>query len=156
MGSAMGLAIGLHIIAAVIWVGGMFFAYLALRPAMAETLEPQQALTLWQGVLGRFLRWVWLAVLLLPLTGYWLIFFEFGGWRYIGSHIHIMQSLGWIMIAGFLYVWFGPYRRLRRAVTAQVWAEAARAQGRIRRLVGVNLTLGLIVIAVAAIGRFGL
>lgn len=152
----MGLAIGLHILAAVIWVGGMFFAYLALRPAMAETLEPAQALAVWRAVLGRFLRWVWLAVLLLPITGYWLIFFEYGGWRYIGHHIHIMQSLGWIMIGGFLYVWFGPYRRLRDAVSAQDWANAAKAQGKIRRLVGVNLTLGLIVIAVAVVGRVGL
>ena len=33
------LAITLHLLAAVIWVGGMFFAYIAMRPA-AQFLDP--------------------------------------------------------------------------------------------------------------------
>ena len=31
----MGIAITLHLLSVVVWVGGMFFAYLALRPALA-------------------------------------------------------------------------------------------------------------------------
>ncbi len=29
----MSLAIALHVLSAVIWVGGMFYAYMAMRPA---------------------------------------------------------------------------------------------------------------------------
>jgi len=43
----MAYAVTLHILGAVIWVGGMFFAYMALRPAIVETLEPPFRLKLW-------------------------------------------------------------------------------------------------------------
>ncbi len=39
--------LALHVLAVVIWVGGMFFAYNALRPAAAEVLEPPNRLKLW-------------------------------------------------------------------------------------------------------------
>ena len=46
----MAIAIALHLLAAVIWVGGMFFAYMALRPAAASLLEPPLRLPLWSQV----------------------------------------------------------------------------------------------------------
>ena len=49
------LAISLHGISAVIWVGGMFFAYMALRPVAASLLAPPERLNLWSKTLGRFL-----------------------------------------------------------------------------------------------------
>lgn len=36
----MPLAITLHVLSAVVWVGGMFFAWMALRPVAASLLEP--------------------------------------------------------------------------------------------------------------------
>ena len=51
----MGIALLLHLLAAVVWVGGMFFAYVALRPAAAQ-LEPPARLTLWVGVFKIFFR----------------------------------------------------------------------------------------------------
>ena len=54
------LAITLHLLAAVIWVGGMFFAYMALRPATGS-LEPSIRLTLWSQTLKRFFPWVWIS-----------------------------------------------------------------------------------------------
>ncbi|HEY6898714.1 MAG TPA: hypothetical protein VI279_15765, partial [Rhodocyclaceae bacterium] len=55
----------LHVASVVVWVGGMFFAYMCLRPAAVELLEPPQRLRLWLGVFDRFFRWVWLAVALI-------------------------------------------------------------------------------------------
>ena len=49
-GIKMALALALHVIAAVIWVGGMLFAHMMLRPVAAAQLEPPQRLTLWVGV----------------------------------------------------------------------------------------------------------
>ena len=48
------LATGFHAIAAVVWVGGMFFAYLVLRPAVGGITPPPERLKLWDRVFGRF------------------------------------------------------------------------------------------------------
>jgi len=47
----------LHVLASVIWVGGMFFAHQCLRPAAIATLDPPQRLALWRAVFGRFFPW---------------------------------------------------------------------------------------------------
>ena len=50
-------ALIIHIFAAVVWVGGMFFAHQVLRSA-AAALEPPSRLVLWSRVFGRFFAWV--------------------------------------------------------------------------------------------------
>ena len=110
------IAITLHVLSAVIWVGGMFFAYMALRPVAASVLEPPQRLTLWSKTLMRFFIWVWLAILIIPFTGYWMIFSGFNGFAGVAWYVHIMQALGLIMILIFLHVFFAPYKRLRKAL----------------------------------------
>jgi len=150
----MAVAITLHILAAVVWVGGMFFAYMALRPVAASLLEPPLRMPLWAQTFARFFPWVWAAVVVLPLTGYWLILYVFEGFANAGAHVHVMQLTGWIMILVFLHVYFAPYRRLCKAVTAADWSAAARHLGRIRRLVGFNLVLGLVTVIVATGGRY--
>ena len=75
----MPLAITLHLLAAIIWVGGMFFAYMALRPVAGSLLEPPVRLKLWTQVFSRFFPWVWLTVLVLLITGLWMIFGVYGG-----------------------------------------------------------------------------
>ena len=39
----MALLIAMHVLAVVVWVGGMFFAYFCLRPAAAKLLQPPTA-----------------------------------------------------------------------------------------------------------------
>src|SRR3546814_20046539 len=90
----MPLAVTLHILSAVIWVGGMFFAYLALRPAAASVLEPPLRLMLWAKVFGYFFIWIWLAVLILLITGFWMVFDVLGGMAAVGAHVHAMMGLG--------------------------------------------------------------
>ena len=146
--------ITLHLLAAVVWVGGMFFAYMALRPAAARLLEPPQRLSLWVATFGRFFPWVWIAVLLLPLTGYLMVFKVFGGMGHAGLHVHLMQGLGWLMIALYLHLYFARYRKLHHRVAEQDWPEAGLQLNRIRRIVGTNLLLGLAVVAIASGGRY--
>lgn len=150
----MKIAISLHLLAAVIWVGGMFFAYMALRPASAEILEPHQRLPLWRGTLARFFIWVWLAVIILPASGYWMIFTGLGGMAGAGPMVHIMQLLGIIMILLFLHVFFAPFRRLKQALANQDLATAGDKLAQIRRIVAINLVLGIVVVIVAAAGRY--
>ena len=148
------LAISLHILSAVVWVGGMFFAYQVLRPVAARQFEPPQRLELWSQVFTSFFPWVWLSVVLLLATGYWMVFKLFGGMAAVGLHVHIMQGLGWLMMLLFMHLYFAPFRRLKEAVVTERWAEAAKQLNQIRLIVGTNLSLGLIVTAVAAGGRY--
>ena len=150
----MSYAIALHILSSIVWVGGMFFAYVVLRPQAASQLEPPERLTLWAGCFDRFFPWVWGAVVLLPATGYWAIFSFFGGMGNVGLYVHIMNGIGLVMIALFVFLYFVPYRRLKRAVAEQNWPEGGKNLNMIRRIVGTNLLLGLITAVVAGGGRY--
>lgn len=146
------LALALHLLAAIVWVGGMFFAHQALRPA-ALKLDPPLRLPLWRDTFARFFPWVWGAIVLLPLSGYWMLFKLYGGFATAGVHIHVMQLLGLVMIGIFLFVYFVPYRGLRSCVETKDFAAAANHLARIRKLVGVNIVLGLVTAATAGGGR---
>ncbi len=143
-----------HVLGAVLWVGGMAFALQALRPALA-VLEPPQRLALHQAVLGRFFRLVWHVMPALLLTGWLLLFGWYGGFRGAGWHIHLMHLTGLLMAAVFVALVLGPWRGLRAAMAAGDGAAAGAAVARVRRLVSLNLGLGLLTVAVAAWGRFG-
>lgn len=150
----MSIAITLHLLAAVIWVGGMFFAYMALRPAAAQLLEPPQRLPLWVASFKKFFPWVWVAVAALPITGYWMVFQFWGGMANVGLHVHLMQGLGWLMILLYMHVFFAPFKKLKLRVIEGNWPEAGAQLNRIRRTIGINLILGLVVIAIASGGRY--
>lgn len=150
----MGLALSLHVLTATVWVGGMFFALLCLRPATAQ-LDPAVRLTLWTGVLQRFLPWVLLAALVLLGTGFRMLgSYAIGGFKNAGLHIHLMLGLGVLMMLMALHVYFAPFRRLRRAVAGSHWTDAGRALRQIRIFIALNLVLGLLVIAIASGGRY--
>ncbi|MES9968216.1 MAG: CopD family protein [Sedimenticola sp.] len=143
------IALTLHLLGTVVWVGGMFFAHMALRPVAAELLEPPQRLPLLKGVLDRFFRWVWLAVVLILVTGYWIFLGPFKGEGAL--HVLIMLGVGTVMAAIFVYIYSVPYRRMGAALAAGKLPMAGASMAQIRRLIGLNLVLGLIttVIAVA-------
>jgi len=143
----------LHIASVVIWVGGMIFAHQMLRPVVVDVLEPPHRLRVWVGVFGRFFPWVWASVILLLLTGFGLIETAFGGFAGLPIYIHSMMGIGLVMMLIFGHVYFGPYKRLQQHVAAEAWPDGAASLAQIRRLVGLNILLGLATIAVAASGR---
>ncbi len=147
------VALTLHVLAAIVWVGGMFFAYLVLRPA-SGMLEPPARLELWARVFGRFFAWVFAAIVLLLASGFWMVFGVFGGFAGVGLHIQLMMLIGIVMMMIFLHLYFAPWRRMRAAVARQDWAEGGRQLGQIRIIVAVNLVLGLVTAAIGASGRY--
>lgn len=155
MSSSLAAAlVALHSFAVAVWVGGMFLAYTAVRPAAGETLEPPARGQLWAGVFARFFPWVWASVTVLLGTGFGLIFGFYGGMAGVGGYVHTMLLTGVVMMALFAHLYFGPYRRMRRAVAAADWPEAGRRLGQIRIIIAINLALGLLTIAIGAGGRF--
>lgn len=145
------LSLFVHVLGVVVWVGGMFFAYMALRPAAASLLQPQERLSLWAGVFDRFFPWVWLAVVLILLSGLHML--ALLGGLSAPPYALAMLALGTVMMLIFGRVFFAPYRRLWRAVAAQDWQAGSAALAEIRRLIGINLSLGLIIIAIVYLGR---
>lgn len=150
----MSIALALHVLAAIVWVGGMFFAHQVLRPVAAARLEPPERQRVWNGVFDRFFLWVWAAVLLLPATGYWAIFAVYGGMANVGVHVHVMNGIGLVMIGLFLFLYLVPFKRFKQAVAEGQWPEGKRHLDRIRTIVGTNLILGLVTAVVASGGRF--
>jgi len=148
------IALKLHLLAVVVWVGGMFFAWMCLRPVAAVLLEPPVRLRLWVGVFEQFFPWVWAALPVIFGTGLWLIQERYGAIGSAPVFVHAMFGLGALMMLIFMHVFFAPYRRLRRAVATGDWPEGGRNLGMIRKLVGFNTLLGMLTLAVAAGGHF--
>ncbi len=152
----MSIALALHILAVVIWVGGMFFAYMALRPVAASVLEPPQRLALWNGVFGRFFPWVWAAIITILGSGYWMLLGPYGGFANAPVFVHLMNGLGLVMMLIFFHVYFAPYQKLRKAVAAQSWSDGGKALAQIRVMVGINTLIGVLTILIATGGKYWL
>ncbi len=146
------MALTFHLLAAVIWVGGMFFAYVCLRPVMAEQLEPPVRLRMWNGVFARFFTVVWVVVVTIPLTGHYMILLE-GGLSNTSPVVQTMMALGYVMIALYVYLSVDVYSQFRGFIRTQQWKEAANILNRMRRLVAINLFLGLLIIVLASSGE---
>jgi uncharacterized membrane protein len=132
----------LHLLGAVLWVGGMFFALMVLRPSLGA-VPPEQRLELHRQVFRRFFRLIWHVMPIMLITGFAMVFVVDGGFSGVRWNVHLMMLLGLVMSAIFVALFFGPWAALRRG------GDAALVD-RIRMLIQVNLVLGLIVIVVAA------
>lgn len=139
-----------HVSSAAVWVGGMFFVQFCLRPA-AMVLPPPQRVPLLADALGRFVRWITLAVVLLWTTGL-ARFWQVGaanappGW-------HAMAGIAAVMTVVLLVISHAVLPKVRAAVAEQRYPDAAAGLGRIRTLVMVNLALGFATIAAATLHR---
>jgi len=142
----MTLSLLLHLLAAMLWIGGMAFAHFALRPAAIATLQPPQRLPLLAAALGRFFKLVMIAVLVLLATGLHIIFAT-GGFAAARPGVHIMFGVGVVMMLIFGYIAHAAYPKMRRHVEAQEWPAAAARLDTIRKLVIVNLVLGVLIVA---------
>ena len=149
----MSIALALHLLSATAWVGGMFFAYQILRPVALEMFEPAVRLTLWKNVFWRFFPWVKASIVLLFVSGFWMIR-GLGGMANVGWHVHLMLLLAVVMTVVFFLIRGKYFRGLREAIEAENWSEGADRLSDIRKAVGLNLILGLVVIAVAGLGRY--
>ncbi len=140
-----GWVLAIHVLCAVIWVGGMFFAYVVLRPSLS-VLEPIQRIASYTQVFRRFFLVIWHVMPLILITGFAVLFGFYGGMANVGWNVHVMLLLGLIMSAIFLLIVFGPYARFRRTTDR---ATAAASMDRIRKLIAVNLVLGIVTVLVA-------
>jgi uncharacterized membrane protein len=139
--------LAVHLVCAVIWVGGMFFALMILRPSLAG-LEPAQRVAVHNRVFRKFFLVIWHVMPIAIISGYVMIWLLYGGFARLPWNVNVMQALGWIMAVIFGVIFFAPYRRFRAAAST---ARAAQAGETIRKLIAANLVLGLVVVVIAAL-----
>ena len=139
----------LHLVAVIIWIGGMFFAHVCLRPVAAAQLQPPQRLPLLAAVLGRFFTVIGWALLLLWGSG-------LARFSQVGAAIpwnwHAMVGIATAMTIIFGLIVLRFHSRLQLAVAGQNWPAAGAAMNAIRKLVLANLVLGFVTVAVAILG----
>jgi uncharacterized membrane protein len=135
----------LHVVAAVVWLGGMSFMLLALRPSLATLEQPAQRMRLLATVLRRFFAGVWAAIGLLLLSGTYM--YGHADAQAVPLGWHLMSGIGVLMFLIYGHLYFAPYRQLQRAVAAADWPTAAGRATLIARLVSVNFVLGWLAIA---------
>lgn len=140
----------LHLLGVVIWVGGMFFAYMILRPVVNQQLQMPEMFKFWQAVFGGFFQWVWLSITIILASGFHMVA-EMGGLGKLSFNIYLMAALGMMMVLIFLHVFFTAYRKFRRYVAAEEWQSAGIALVQIRVLIGLNLVIGLVTVAIAVL-----
>jgi uncharacterized membrane protein len=141
----------LHLLSAMAWIGGMFFAYFCLRPAAAEVLQPPQRLPLWTATFARFLPYIAVAVALLLATGLTMLLQV--GFRNAPVGWHVMFTLGLVMTAVFVVVYARLFPMLRTHCAAAAWPAAGQTLNKIRQLVALNLVLGVCTVIAAASAR---
>src|SRR5208282_3760687 len=139
----------LHVLGVVLWVGGMAFALMVLRPSLG-VLEPLDRLTLHGQVFSRFFRIVWHVMPIILLSGYAMLFGVYGGFGGVNAAVHLMHLLGLIMAAVFVYIALVPWPALRGALETDDKAIAVASLDRIRKLITLNLVLGLLTVAIAS------
>ena len=143
----------LHVLAIIVWIGGMVFAHFFLRPSVAQ-LDPPVRLRLMHDVLGRFFQAVLAASALTLASGAWMLgrvakqAVQSGGSFEMPLAWTIMAVLGVAMVAIFMHIRFALYKKLDRAVAASEWGAGGAALAQIRTWVSVNLGLGVIVLLV--------
>jgi uncharacterized membrane protein len=138
----------LHLAAAILWLGGMGFMLLALRPSLAAVEAPPQRLKLLAAVLHRFFFLVWIAIATLLVSGAYMYGDAASQAAPLGWHL--MSAIGVFMVLIYSYLYFAPYRRLLGALSASDWPAAAGQSALIARLVSVNFALGWLAVAVVS------
>ena len=138
------LLLFVHVAGVVVWVGGMFFAYVCQRPEAASQLEPPPRLRLWRGCWRASSPGVGCGgcgagerlALLLRI-----------GFAAAPPHQHLMLLMGLVMIAIYVFVYSVPYAAPEQGGRGRGGKAGGAALRRIRQLVGTNLTLGFLTIA---------
>ena len=149
----------LHLIAGIVWMGGMTFMLFALRPATLAVMQAQPRAILMGQVWKRFFALVLAAIVLLFTTGTHLYTQTFRAARLatgdgsVPLGWNIMLVLGIVMMLIFGHIYFAGFKKYKRAVAAADWPLAAKAAGLIHTMTLINFTIGWLAIAAVRLVR---
>lgn len=140
-----GLILAIHLLGMAIWVGGSAITLLVLRPSLNLLDQTQRSSVLMQS-LKRFFRLLQSVVPTVLVTGWAMEIFREGGFAHADWHINAMQGLGLVMTLLFAWTYFGPFRKVQRAIRPK-----PEMFEKIRSLLTLTLVLGIVVVVVASL-----
>ena len=143
----------IHILAAIVWFGGMFFIKFVLQPAMKE-IDAQQSAKLMGSLMKRFTITAWTCVVLLIITGFMKtptgMLFDTAS--HFGLHLMIKHILILLAIIVGLMIAFYVGPKIRKNVPKAGEApniEFLSSQKKLSILTNINLVLGFLIIVLA-------
>ena len=143
----------IHLVAAILWMGGMAFMLMALRPAAIALLQPPERLMLMGAVWKRFFPVVLVSAIALFATGanlYTTLFRavkEATGQGYVPLEWNPMLILGLLMMVIFAYLYGVTYPKFKRSMAALDWPMAGKAAAHVHTMMVTNFILGWLAIA---------
>lgn len=152
--SDISIAMSLHLLGVVWWIGGLAFVTAVLLPELRR--EPSRALERFRAIEHRFAPQVRIAILIVGASGAWMLY-RLGLWRMLGESgvwwLHAMLAL-WALFFLMLFV-LGPAGVLRRVMSGSLEQNLAGRLARMHYLHVVLLILALITIGGAVTGIHG-
>lgn len=152
--SDISIAISLHLLGVVWWIGGLAFVTAVLLPELRR--EPTRALERFRAIEHRFAPQVRMAILVVGASGGWMLY-RLGLWRMLGEPslwwLHAMLAL-WALFFLMLFV-LGPMGVLRRVMTGSLERNLEGRLARMHYLHMVLLILALVTVAGAAASLHG-
>ncbi len=150
------IARAIHVLAVLIWIGGVAFVTMVMIPACRAMAEPQAQLDLFERLEHRFAAIARWSVLLAGASGLWLT-------GLLGAWDRFADPAAWWWMHGMVAVWtiFAVMLFiLEPFVLQKLFAKLARrdpvgTMARIQRVHVVLLTLSLVVVAGAVAGSHG-
>jgi len=150
------LARVVHVVAVVMWIGGVAMVTTVLLPAVRRFKEPLERVEFFENVERRFARQARLTTLLAGLSGFYMLHLLNGWLRYSDPHfwwVHAM-TLVWVFFTVMLFV-LEPFV-LHKHLIERAKHDPEGTFRRIQRMHWVLLTLSLITVAGAVAGSHGL
>ncbi|MGZ8259516.1 MAG: CopD family protein [Caldimonas sp.] len=146
-----------HLLAVIVWVGGMAFVLFCLRPA-AHVLETTARVTLMHAAMRRFLAVVVVAVAVIFVSGGAMVAIAWSTSARAGLALNMplnwytMIAVFFVMLAVFVHIRNVLFARLDAAVREKRWADGAAALAAMRWELSINLVLGAFVSVFVRLG----
>ncbi len=152
---ALTLARVLHLIAVILWIGGVAMVTTVLIPAIRQLKSREEQIDTFEKIEGRFALQARITTLITGLTGFYMIH-ELDAWdRYLDYRFWWMHAmtLVWIVFSLILFV-LEPFV-LHKVLRAIAEKDPVRTFGIMHRAHWALLLLSLITIAGAVAGSHG-
>lgn len=150
----MGIALALHVLGVVWWIGGLTFVCTVVLPDLRR--DPATALERFRAIEGRFAPQVRIALILVGGSGGWMLY-KLGYWRLLAEPafwwLHAMICL-WTLFFIMLFI-LGPSGVLKRVMSGPMDSNVAKRLARMHYVHIVLWIAAIVTIAGATMGSHG-
>lgn len=153
---ALASSSSVHALAAVFWVGSMFFSLYILKAGLGM-VDGALRLQMLDRILRLLFAWVWAFVVLIFLSGWIILHIKYrpaldtSVWSW---PVWLMMIFGHIMILNFFYIFFVLYKKFRSNLEIGDFGGAAQSFVGLRLFILINFYIGTLLVAAAVYGKF--